>query len=348
MTVAGEVPPADKPADPGAPVDLTKRSWWHAIRRAVRGFVVDQCTDLAAALTYYSVLAVIPASIALLSLVGLVGERDRTVDTILGMLEDVGGASVADAVRPSLESVAASPGAGLALLLGLAGALWSASGYVTAFGRAMNAIYRKDEGRPVWKLRPLMLLITLLLTVLAAAALVTLVLSGPVARAVGDAIGFGSETVLLWQIAKWPLLLGLVVVIVALLYYSTPNVRRPRLRWVSVGAVCAIAVWALASAVFGFYVANFSSYNQTYGAMAGIIVFLLWLWITNLALLFGAEVDAELERARELQAGLPAEEDIQLPLRDDRAVSKAQRKHRQEVSHSRELRGTRGGTRPDG
>lgn len=342
MTVADGVP-SDRPADPDAPADLTKRSWWHAIRRAVRGFMADQCTDLAAALTYYSVLAVIPASIALLSLVGLVGQRERTVDTLLSMLEDVGGSSVADAVRPSIESVAASPGAGIALLLGLAGALWSASGYVTAFGRAMNTIYRKDEGRPVWKLRPLMLLLTLFLTVLAAVALVSLILSGPVARAVGEEIGLASEAVLVWQIAKWPVLLGLVVVIVALLYYATPNVRRPRLRWVSVGAVCAIVTWALASAAFGLYVANFSSYNKTYGAMAGVIVFLLWLWLTNLALLFGAEVDAELERARELQAGLPAEEDIQLPLRDDTAVTKAQRKEQKEIAKSRDLRDTRGG-----
>ena len=167
----------------------------------------------------------------------------------------------------------------------------------------MNRIYEVGEGRPIWKLRPVMLLVTLVTVVLVAVVALGLVVTGPAAQAVGDAIGLGSTAVTVWNIAKWPVLLAVVVLIVAMLYYATPNVQQPRFRWISVGALVAILVWVVASAAFGFYVANFSSYDKTYGSLAGVIVFLLWLWITNLALLFGAELDAELERGRELQAG---------------------------------------------
>jgi membrane protein len=190
----------------------------------------------------------------------------------------------------------------------------------------------------VWKLRPAMLGLTAVLVVLVALALSGLVLSGPVADAVGSALGLGDTTVLVFTIVKWPVLLAIVVLVVALLYYATPNVKQPRFRWVSVGAVLAIATWAVASAAFGFYVANFSSYDKTYGALAGVIVFLLWLWLTNLALLFGAELDAELERGRELVSGLPAEEEIQLPARDTRGLEKAEAKEREDVRRGRELR----------
>ncbi len=186
----------------------------------------------------------------------------------------------------------------------------------------MNRIYEIGEGRPIWKLRPVMLLLTVVLVVLAAAVLLALVLTGPVAQAVGEALGLGSTGILVWQIAKWPVLLAVVVLIVALLYYATPNIRQPRFRWVSVGAVLAIVIWGLVSAAFGFYVANFGSYDKTYGTLGGMIVFLLWLWLTNLALLFGAELDSELERGRELQSGLAAEETLQLPPRDTRKLDK--------------------------
>ena len=297
---------ADKPDSPG---DLTKQSWFYVVRKTVREFSDDQCTDLAAALTYYSVLALFPAAIAILSLVGLVGQGPKTVDTLLQILRDVGASSAADTLEPTLTQLSNTPNAGLALILGLAAALWSASGYVSAFGRGMNRIYEIDEGRPIWKLRPAMLLVTLITVVLTALVALGLVLTGPAAQAVGDAIGLGSTAVTIWNIAKWPVLLAVVVLIVALLYYATPNVKQPKFRWISVGAVVAILTWLLASAAFGLYVANFSSYNKTYGSLAGVIVFLLWLWITNLALLFGAELDAELERGRELQAGMPAERD---------------------------------------
>jgi membrane protein len=283
------------------------------------------------------VLAIFPAAIALLSVVGLVGQSAQTVDTITSVLEQVGAGSVAQTVKPVLESLSTSSGAGLAFVLGLATALWSASGYVSSFGRAMNRIYEIPEGRPFWKLRPLMLLLTLVAVVLAAAVALALVVSGPVAKAVGNFIGLGSVAVTVWGIVKWPVMVIAVALIIALLYYAAPNVKQPKFRWISVGALVAIVAWIVASAVFGVYVANFSNYNKTYGTLAGVVVFLLWLWITNLAMLFGAELDAELERARELQAGLPAEESIQLPPRDTTKIDKEEQKRADELERGRQL-----------
>jgi len=328
---------------PDSPGDITKPSWLYVARTTLREFSADQCTDLAAALTYYAVLALFPAAVALLSLVGLVGQAQSTVNTLLQILTDVGASSAAHTLRPTLTQLANGGGAGFALVIGLAAALWSASGYVGAFARAMNRIYQIEEGRPIWKLRPLMLVLTLVTVLLTALVAIGLVLTGPAARAVGNAIGLGSTAVTVWDIAKWPVLLVVVVVIVALLYYATPNVQQPKFRWISIGAILAIVVWILASVAFGFYVANFSSYNKTYGSLAGVIVFLLWLWITNLALLFGAELDAELERGRQLQAGLPAERELQLPARDTRVSDKAAKKRRKDIERGRRLRRSRGG-----
>jgi len=336
-------PHADPHADADAgkvesPTDLSGPSRRYVVRKTIREFSADECTDLAAALTYYAVLAVFPAAIALTSLLGLVGQGTTAVDQVLGIVDDLGGSSLVTSIRPSLEELSSSQGAGLGLVLGLLGALWSASGYVGAFGRAMNRVYEVGEGRPFWKLRPVNLVLTTVLVVLAAFTLAGLVLTGTVAESVGEAIGLGSTVVLVWQIVKWPVLLGAVVVIVALLYYATPNVKQPKFRWVSVGAVVAIVVWIVVSAAFGFYVANFSSYDKTYGALGGVIAFLLWLWLTNLALLFGAELDAELERGRELQSGIAAEESIQLPARDTRNIDKAREKELDDVRRGRQLR----------
>lgn len=343
-TLRERAPGPEDSAKPDSPRDIRKPSWRYVARRTVREFSKDQCTDLAAALTYYSVLALFPAMIALLSLVGLVGQGPKTVNTLLGILSQVGATSAAHFLRPTLMALSHTPGAGLALVLGLASALWSASGYVGAFSRAMNRVYEIGEGRPVWKLRPMQLVVTLITVVLCALVALALIVSGPAATAVGAAIGLGSTVVLVWNIAKWPVLLAVVVLVVALLYYATPNVKQPKFRWMSVGAFLAIVVWVLASVGFGFYVANFSSYNKTYGSLAGVIVFLLWLWITNLALLFGAELDAELERGRQLQAGLPAEETLQLPPRDTRKIEKAEAKQDKDVRRGRRLRQSRGGS----
>ncbi|WP_139977314.1 YihY/virulence factor BrkB family protein [Nocardioides litoris] len=324
--------------DPDSPTDLTRRSKKLVLKQTLAEFSDDQCTDLAAALTYYAVLALFPAAIALTSVLGLVGQGTAAVDEVLGILRQLGAGGVVESIGPTLRDLSSSQAAGPAFVIGLLGALWSASGYVGAFGRAMNRIYEKGEGRPVWKLRPAMLLLTAVLVVLVAVVLAALVLTGPAAGAVGDAIGLGGTAVTVWNIAKWPVLLAVVVLIVALLYYFTPNVRPPRFRWISVGAVLAIAVWVLASVAFGFYVANFSSYDKTYGALAGVIVFLLWLWITNVALLLGGELDAELERGRELQRGEPAEDEILLPHRDTRQLDKKAAKERERADEARAIR----------
>ena len=327
---------------PDSPTDLHKPSWRYVLRRTMREFSTDQCTDLAAALTYYAVLALFPGVIATLSLIGLVGQGPSTITAITDILRQIGMGGVADNVEPLLRELSGSRGNGLALIVGLLAALWSASGYVNAFGRGMNRIYGFTEGRPIWKLRPIMLAVTLVTVVLSALVLLGLVVTGPAAQAVGDQIGLGDTAVLVWGIAKWPVMLVMVMLVVALLYWATPNVRQPRFRWVSVGAGIAILVWILASAAFALYVAGFSNYGKTYGSLAGVIVFLLWLWITNVALLFGAELDAELERGRELQAGLPAEEDIQLEPRDDSGVRKAEDKLAKDVDKARRLRETKG------
>lgn len=319
-------------------VRVPRRAWFFVVRKTVSEFGNDQCTDLAAALTYYSVLALFPGTIALMSLIGLFGEGQQSVRTVLDILHNVGAGSMADTIEPTLRELSQGNAAGVALVLGLVGAAWSASGYVGAFGRAMNRVYAVQEGRPIWKLRPAMLGLTAVTLVLAAVALLAMVLTGPVARAVGGEIGVGSTAVQVWDIAKWPVLVAVVMLIVGLLYWGTPNVRPPRFHWLSVGAFVAIVVWAVASAGFGFYVANFSSYNRTYGSLAGAIVFLLWLWITNLALLFGAELDAEIERGRQLHSGIPAEEVVQLPPRDTRGIAKAEKKRRKDVERGRRIR----------
>lgn len=335
---AEDAPAPDDERKPASPGQIPARGWWQITKKTLRGFSRDQCTDLSAALTYYSVMALFPALIALVSLLGVFGQGQRTVDGVLEIVEDLGPSSAVDTLRPAIENLTESNGAGIALALGLVGALWSASGYVGAFSRAMNRIYGVAEGRPVWKLRPVMLLVTFVSVLLVALAAASLVVTGPVARSVGDVIGLGSTAVQIWDIAKWPVILLIVVAVVALLYYATPNVRQPRFRWISVGATLAIVIWLLASAAFGAYVAMFSSYDQTYGSLAGVIVFLLWLWITNLALLLGAELDAELERGRQLQAGIAAEVTIQLPPRDTRNIDKAAEKLEEEVEEARAYR----------
>lgn len=341
-------PAPDDPRKPQTPPELRKRSWAYVVRTTVRQYSRDDCFDLAAALTYYAVLAVAPALLALVSLLGLVGNAPRMVDQVLGTMEAIVPQEVLSVATPLVENAAEGGGrAGLALILGLVLALWSASGYVGAFGRAMNRVYEIDEGRPVWILRPLMILVTVVTVVVAALVVASLVLTGPVARAVGETVGLGSAAVDLWDLAKWPVVLALVVVLVAILYQWTPNVRQPRFRWISVGAIVAILGWLLASAAFGLYVGNFGNYDATYGALAAVVVFLLWMWITNLALLFGAELDSELERGRELQAGIEAEETVRLPPRDTRASDKREKKWRNDVERGRALRIASGRWRED-
>ena len=265
------------------------------IATVVRNFVRHRDTDLAAALTYYAVLAIFPAALALLSLLSVVGEADTSLQTVLDVLRPLVSDKTLSDITPTLRDLTRASGASWTLLAGGLLALWSASAYVGAFARANNTVREVEETRPFWKLRPLMVLITLVTVVLNAAALVIIVATGDVAKSLGDKIGLGQTFRDIWSVAKWPGLAVLVVVVVALLIHATPNYRTG-IRLLSPGAFVAILIWAAASVGFAFYVANFSSYNKTYGSVAGVIVALVWLWLTNVALLFGAEIDAERER----------------------------------------------------
>ena len=322
MSDATPIPDPDDPRKPDAPTDLNRRSWRGVLKRTFTEFKEDNCTDWAAALTYYGVLAMFPAVIALLSLVGLVGDPQKTTDALLGIVDSLGPASATDTFAEPIRALASRDQvAGFALILGLLGALWSASGYVGAFGRAANAVYEVEEGRPFYKLRPLQMLVTLICVIMLAIVALALVVTGPLAEAVGNAIGIGNAAVTVWDIAKWPVMALIITLIFSLLYYATPNVKQPKFKWFTMGGLIALVVWILASALFAFYVSSFSSYNKTYGSLAAVVVFLVWLWISNVAVLFGAEFNAELERGRELEAGMTeAEETIQLPPRDTKKM----------------------------
>jgi len=298
---------------PDGPSDLPGRSWWQILKRTVKEFQEDNLTDWAAALTYYGVMSLFPMLVALVAVLGLVGQSG-SINTLLDSLREAGLTGVADNIETPLKGVVhAKGGAGALLGVGLLGSLWAASGYLGAFMRAANSIYQVREGRPFWKLRPLQVALTLLGVFLLSLVTIGLVVSGPLAEAIGNAIGFGGTAITIWGIAKWPVMLLIVMGVLAALYYIAPNVRQPRFRWVTPGGVLAVLLWALASVGFGLYVAHFDSYNKTYGTLGGVISFLVWLWISNLALLLGAEFDAELERERELKAGLPAENELRLP-----------------------------------
>jgi membrane protein len=302
---------------PDTPTDLPKRSWFATLKRTVKEFQDDNITDWAAALTYYSVLSLFPALLVLVAIVGLAGGQ-QTVNTLMNIVTQVAPQGAADTFRPTIEGVVKNKGGAGALFgVGLLGAVWSASGYIGAFFRAANSIWEIEEGRGPVKLIPLRLLVTVLMLVLVAAVLLAVVISGPIAEAVGNVVGLGPQTVTVWSIAKWPAILLVVSGIVAFLFYVAPNARLPGFRWVTPGGVLAVVLAIVASLLFGVYVANFGSYNATYGALGGVIVFLLWLWIINNALLFGSELDAELERSRELHEGKDAEEELQLPPRSE-------------------------------
>lgn len=331
-------PDPEEGRKPDSPDDLHRRSWKYVLQKTIREFSSDQCTDIAAALTYYAVLSIFPGLVAIFSLLGVFGQGKAASDAVLDIVEQVAPGDTADTIRGPIEQMSTSPAAGFALVFGILLAIWSASGYVGAFSRAMNRIYEIDEGRPFWKLKPAQLLVTVITIVLLVVAAIILIVSGPVTEALGDALGIGDVPQTIWSIAKWPLLAFIVVLIVAILYYATPNAKQPKFRWISIGALLAIVVLGLVTLAFGFYVANFSNYDRTYGSLAGIIIFLLWLWIANLALLFGAEFDAELERGRQLQAGIAAEEDIQLPPRDTRKSDKVAQKERKDIEEGRRLR----------
>jgi len=298
---------SDRNGAPEQPTDLGAGGWWAALKRTFREFKEDNLTDRAAALTYYSVLAIFPALIVLVSILGLVGES--ATQPLIDNLGTVAPGPAKEIFTNAIKNLQGDQGAaGVLFVIGLLGALWSASGYVAAFMRTSNEIYDMPEGRPIWKTLPVRVGLTIVLLVLLAVSTIAVVLTGGLAEKVGDLIGLGSTAVTVWNIAKWPVLLLVVSFMFALLYWAAPNVKQPGFRWVSPGGILAVVGWLIASGAFALYVGNFGSYNKTYGSLGGVIVFLVWLWISNIVILLGAEFNAELERGRAIEGGMRPED----------------------------------------
>ncbi|MFE3181792.1 YihY/virulence factor BrkB family protein [Streptomyces violascens] len=313
---AGPGPEVEE-AQPDEPTELPARSWWAVLRRTAREFLDDALSDRAAALTYYGVLSLFPALLVLVSLLGVIG--GSVTASLLDNLRGLAPGVVRDLVSQAVLQMRGSAGSsGVVAAVSLAGAVWSASSYVAAFIRAANAVYDLPEGRPVWRLTPLRILLTLVLMALLAASALIVVFTGPLAERAGQALGIGHTAVTVWSVVKWPVLLGLFVVMLGLLFWRAPNVRGPGFRWLSPGSILAVLLWLLASGGFAVYVANFGSYNKTYGTLAGVVVFLVWLWMSNLAILLGLEFDAELARQRAIAGGLPESEEPYVEPRDTR------------------------------
>ncbi len=307
---------------PDKPTEIDSKSG--VLKRTFKEFKRDNLTDWAAALTYYSVLAIFPALIAMVSILGLLGSN--TTQSLIDNLGQVAPGPAKDIFTDAIENLQSNKGAaGIAFIAGLTGAIWSASGYVAAFMRADNAIYDVEEGRPIWKTLPTRVLTTIALMVLLAITAVGVVATGGLAEQIGKVIGVEKSAIEVWDIAKWPVLLFLVSMMFSVLYWAAPNVKQPGFRWVTPGGLVGVLVWVVASAAFAFYVANFGSYNKTYGALGGVIAFLVWLWISNIAVLFGAELNAELERGRRIEAGdVREDEEPYVEPRDTRKMESQQ------------------------
>jgi membrane protein len=300
---------------PDSPAELSKGTWKDTLRRTLREFKEDDLTLLAAALTYYGVLSLFPALLVLLSLLGLAGSG--TIDTLLQNLGSLTPGAARTVVTNAVHDLQGSnQTAGFAFVAGLVGALWSASCYVGGFMKASNVIYEIEEGRKFWKLKPLQIAVTAVIMILTTIIVLAIVVTGPVAQRVGDIVGAGSTAVTVFNIAKWPVIALVVSQIFAFLYYVGPNVKQPGFKWVSPGGLVAVVLWVVASALFAFYVANFGSYSKTYGSMAAVIIFLIWLWLTNVVMLLGAELNAEIERGRQIEGGHPPESEPFLPPRE--------------------------------
>src|SRR4051812_48553479 len=300
---------------PEGSAKLGKRSWMGVLRRTVKEFKDDNLTDWAAALTYYGVLAIFPALLALVSVLGLIGPS--ATQPLIDNLGAVAPGPAKQIVTSAVQNLQRNGGAaGVLFIIGIAGALWSASGYVAAFMRASNDIYDVGEGRPIWKTLPTRVLTTVVLLVMLAAVAVAVTFTGPLAEQAGKVLGLGDTAGAVWDLAKWPVILVVVMTMFAILYWAAPNVKHPKFRWVTPGSVIGVLLWIAASAGFAFYVASFASYNKTYGALGAVIVFLVWLWISNIAILLGAEFNAELERGRQIEAGQPEDREPFLEPRD--------------------------------
>ena len=304
--------------------DIPKAGWIEILKRSVKQFKHDDIPDRAAALTYFGVLAIFPGMLVLVSILGMLGQS--TTNSLLDNVGQIAPGGVKTFLTGVIDQVQGKAGAAsVAAVLGILIALWSASGYVAAFMRASNAIYEVDEGRPIWKLAPTRVLTTLALVIMLVASLIIVVVSGPIADQIGSALGMGSSLVLVWQIVKWPVLVIIVALMFSLLYKATPNVKQPRFRWITPGGFLAVIVWLVVSALFAVYVSFSGSYNKTYGSLATVIVFLVWLWISNIAILLGAEFNAETQRELAIRSGMPADLQPFAELRDTRKLDEPQR-----------------------
>jgi membrane protein len=312
-------------AGPDSPTELKGKGIFAALKRTFKQYSEDNISDWAAALTYYGILSIFPAVLALVSILGMVSDNGKQAvqDTVKQVVPNPQMQQLVDTV---LGQVSDPGAAGLAAVFGIALAFWSASGYVAAFMRASNAVYDVPEGRPIWKTLPIRLGVTAVIGIMLVASAVIVVFTGELAQAVGGAIGLGDQAVTVWSIVKWPVLVILVSLMFSILYWASPNAKTGGFRWVSPGGIFAVLLWVAASAAFAIYLANFANYNKTYGTLGGAIAFLVWLWITNQAILLGAELDAELERGRAIAAGHPADDEPFLQLRDDRKLKKGSEK----------------------
>ncbi|MFI5933060.1 YihY/virulence factor BrkB family protein [Actinoplanes sp. NPDC051494] len=309
---------------PSSPAKLHGKGIWAALKRTFKQFSEDNISDWAAALTYYGVLSIFPGALVLVSVLGLLSNDGK--QTVQDTLNDVAPPQIQDLVNQVLGQVSDSGTASLAAIVGLLAAFWSASGYTAAFMRASNAIYDVPEGRPIWKTLPIRVGVTAVVGILLILSAVIVVFTGDLAQAVGDTIGLGSAAVTTWNIAKWPVLILLISLMFAILYWASPNARTGGFRWVSPGGIFAVVLWVLASGAFALYLASFANYNKTYGTLGGVIAFLVWLWISNMAIMLGAELDAELERGRAIAAGHDPDDEPFLQLRDDRKLKKGSEK----------------------
>jgi membrane protein len=320
---------------PSKPTELPKSSWFAVLRRAAKQIQPDELTDRAAALTYYGVQAIFPGVLVLVSVLGLLGHS--TAQSLIDNLGQVAPGSVKSFLQTVIQNAQKQKGAaGILGIVGIVLALWSASGYVAAFMRAANRIYAMPEGRPIWKTAPTRLAVTIFTVVCLVVGLIIVVATGTLADQIGKALGIGSTAVLVWEIAKWPVLLLIFALMLAVLYAAAPNVRQGGFRWISPGAALAVVIWLIASGLFALYVANFASYNKTYGSLAAVIVFLVWLWISNLAILLGAEFDAELEHERALREGVPEDSAQFATPKDTRKFDEAQTRDAEQVERTRE------------
>ncbi|WP_297007749.1 YihY/virulence factor BrkB family protein [uncultured Corynebacterium sp.] len=331
--------------------DTASPAWRRIPGRAVRRFVDQDFVDFVGSLAFRALLALFPGLIALVSILALFGQSEESVIRLLNDVEAVTPEHSWESVRPVLESILRTPQAGLGLVIGLVTTLWTASGYIKTFSRTMNAVYGITEGRGLFKWNMQMYLLTGLFLLLAAVGLIVSVVAGPVAEAVGELIHLETAVITVWRYVRWVLVIMVVVLGVGMLYRITPNVRMRRtwggrhfpwylfwLRWFTVGASLSIVATILATMLFFLYVAKAGSFNATYGALAGVVVLMVWLFIVNAALVFGALIDSEVVRMRQLRAGLPAEETLQLRVRDSSASDKRESKNARDVEWAREVR----------